>query len=702
MSMKKLLLLTILTLPILLACGPDKYIKKGEEAAAIGEWYEASLQYAKAYAKIPTQDKEKRGRIAYKVAESNRKCNYIAKALSGYRNADRYHYTDTFTLRYLADMEMQSKDYKNAATHYEAYLKENPGDVMALTGLQSAAAAPLLKEKGSSYIVKEDRLFTSRYADYCPALMNDQLFFSSTRKESMGDDISGITGMKNGDIFVVSKDEKGKWKKPTPLTGGVNTKYDDGAPAFSPKGNTLYFTRCRWDNNYPRLAEIYRSTRSDASWSEAEKCVLSQDTLLTYAHPAVSPDEKYLYFISDMPGGQGGLDIWRTEILGKDFGLITNLGPDINTPGDEMFPTFRPNGDLYFSSNGRVGMGGLEIYKATPDSTASHWKVTHLPSPVNSHGDDFSMTFDGIHNRGYFSSNRNNRRGWDRLFTFECPEVVLSVKGWVYEQDGYELPEAVVYMVGDDGTNEKLNLQLDGSFNIEVKAGVRYLFMATCEGYMNVNRMLRMGSYMVSHEDTLQFPLPSVKVPVLVHNVFYEFNKARITPESVPALEGLVNLLKQNPSIAIELSSHCDYRGSQEYNLKLSQQRAEAVVNFLTSHGIPKERVIAKGYGKLKPKVITAKFAEKYPFLKAGTELTEEFIKTLSPSQQDTCNALNRRTEFTVTKTTFGLIGKDGKLDMEQLQKQQQEKRSAMDASKVLKNAIKKEADITPVTEEQH
>lgn len=518
----------------------------------------------------------------------------------------------------------------------------------------------------------------------------------------MGDDISGITGMKNGDIFVVSKDEKGKWKKPTPLAGGVNTKYDDGAPAFSPKGNTLYFTRCRWDNNYPRLAEIYRSTRSDASWSEAEKCVLSQDTLLTYAHPAVSPDEKYLYFISDMPGGQGGLDIWRTEILGKDFGLITNLGPDINTPGDEMFPTFRPNGDLYFSSNGRVGMGGLDIYKATPDSTASHWKVTHLPSPVNSHGDDFSMTFDGIHNRGYFSSNRNNRRGWDRLFTFECPEVVLSVKGWVYEQDGYELPEAVVYMVGDDGTNEKLNLQLDGSFNIEVKAGVRYLFMATCEGYMNVNRMLRMGSYMVSHEDTLQFPLPSVKVPVLVHNVFYEFNKARITPESVPALEGLVNLLKQNPSIAIELSSHCDYRGSQEYNLKLSQQRAEAVVNFLTSHGIPKERVIAKGYGKLKPKVITAKFAEKYPFLKAGTELTEEFIKTLSQSQQDTCNALNRRTEFTVTKTTFGLIGKDGKLDMEQLQKQQQEKRSAIDASKVLKNAIKKEADITPVTEEQH
>ena len=660
--MKKLLLLTILTLPILLACGPDKYIKKGEEAAAIGEWYEASLQYAKAYAKIPTQDKEKRGRIAYKVAESNRKCNYIAKALSGYRNADRYHYTDTFTLRYLADMEMQSKDYKNAATHYEAYLKENPGDVMALTGLQSAAAAPLLKEKGSSYIVKEDRLFTSRYADYCPALMNDQLFFSSTRKESMGDDISGITGMKNGDIFVVSKDEKGKWKKPTPLTGGVNTKYDDGAPAFSPKGNTLYFTRCRWDNNYPRLAEIYRSTRSDASWSEAEKCVLSQDTLLTYAHPAVSPDEKYLYFISDMPGGQGGLDIWRTEILGKDFGLITNLGPDINTPGDEMFPTFRPNGDLYFSSNGRVGMGGLDIYKATPDSTASHWKVTHLPSPVNSHGDDFSMTFDGIHNRGYFSSNRNNRRGWDRLFTFECPEVVLSVKGWVYEQEGYELPAAQVYMIGSDGTNLKLSVKSDGSFEHVLTEGVDYMFLATCKGFLNHKEELSVTKSDESHEYVLQFPLASITAPVLIDNIFYDFDKATLRPESTAALDELVKLLGENPNVTIELSAHCDYKGSAQYNKLLAQRRAESVVAYLTSKGIARDRLSPVGYGKEKPKTIRKKLTEKYDWLKEGDVLTEEFIKKLDPEKQEICNQLNRRTEFIVLRTTYGMFDANGQL----------------------------------------
>ena len=387
--------------------------------------------------------------------------------------------------------------------------------------------------------------------------------------------------------------------------------------------------------------------------------------------------------------------------MGEGFGLLENLGPEINTAGNEMFPTFRPNGELYFSSDGRVGMGGLDIYKAVPDTTPTHkWRVEHLPSPVNSNGDDFGMTFEGVHNRGYFSSNRANRRGWDKIYTFECPEVVQSVKGWVYEQDGYELPSAVVFMVGDDGTNKKLGVGLDGSFEVEVQPNVNYLFLATCEGYMNYNHKLYVRPVTKSHEDTLQFPLPSVKIPVLVHNVFYEFNKANLTPASVPALEGLVSLLKQNPSIAIELSSHCDYRGSQEYNLKLSQRRADAVVKYLVDHGIASGRVVSKGYGKLKPKVITGKFAERYPFLKAGDELTEEFIQKLPKSQQDSCNALNRRTEFSVIKTTFGLLDKKGNLDVENLERQGKERREALEKASKDKETVSKEKP-KPVSEER-
>ena len=648
---------------VLGSCNSDKNLKKGDMYWAIGEYYEASLEYAKAYAKTPPSEKEKRGMIAYKVAESNRKMNYYAKAQAAYRNAVRYKYTDTLTYFYLAEMERYNREYKQAAKDYQLFLDKNPRHKLARVGLEACAEAPLIKEKGSAYIVKLDKNFNSNYADFSPAFNGEDIYFASTRRDCNGDEVNGVTGMKSGDIFFLQKDDKGKWKRYESISESVNSKYDEGTPAFSPDGKTMYFTRCRWDANYPRMAEIYSAQRADASWGEAKLCELAHDTLSSFAHPAISPDGNYIYFVSDMPGGEGGLDLWRAPINGGGFGPVENLGAELNTEGDEMFPTFRPNGDLYFSSNGRGGMGGLDIYMARFDTLENKWLVQHLPAPVNSNGDDFGMTFEGEHNQGYFTSNRANRRGWDNIYSFFCPEVVQTVKGWVYEQDGYELPASVVYMVGDDGTNTKILLQLDGSFEVEVKSGVRYLFLATCEGYMNYKQELKVEPAQESEQYVLQFPLPSLNIPVLVRNVFYEFDKANITPQSIPALEGLIGLLKQNPSIAIELSSHCDYRGSDEYNQKLSQARAESVVNYLITHGIEKDRVVARGYGESRPKIITKKFAELYPFLNPGDTLTENYIKTLPPEQQDSCNALNRRTEFSVLKTTYGLLDGKGNLD---------------------------------------
>ena len=656
---------------LLTSCNGEKNLKKGEQYWAIGEYYEAAQEYAKAYAKTPPSQKEKRGMIAYKVGESNRKMNYFAKAQAGYRNAVRYKYTDTLTYFYLAEMERYNKEYKQAAQDYQKYLDAHPGHKRSIIGLQSCKEAPVLKERGSTYTVKEDKNFNSTYMDYSPSFNGEDVYFSSTRRDCNGDDVNGVTGMKSGDIFYLQKDDKGKWKRYEAVEETVNSKYDEGACSFSPDGKTMYFTRCRVDATSPRYAEIYSSSRNDAAWGEAKLCELSKDTLSSYAHPAVSPKGDYLYFVSDMPGGYGGLDIWRVTLNGQSFGPVENLGPDVNTEGDEMFPTFRPNGDLYFSSNGRVGMGGLDIYKAQLDTLTNKWTVEHLPYPVNSNGDDFGMTFYGEHNQGFFSSNRANRRGWDKIYSFYCPEVVQTIKGWVYEQDGYELPKAVVYIVGDDGTNKKATIQLDGSFEETVHPGVKYLFLATCEGYMNYKQEMQVPQAKESEQYVLQFPLPSLDIPVLVRNVFYEFNKANITPQSIPALEGLIGLLKQNPGIVIELSSHCDYRGSEEYNEKLSQARAESVVHYLTTHGIPKDRVVAKGYGKKRPKVITKKFAERYPFLHPGDTLTEAYIKTFNEAQQDTCNALNRRTEFTVLKTTYGMLDKKGDLKADALNDKQ-------------------------------
>ena len=314
----------------------------------------------------------------------------------------------------------------------------------------------------------------------------------------------------------------------------------------------MYFTVCRSDPQYPRMAEIWTSTRNDAKWGKPQALKITADTLSSYAHPALSPDGKWLYFVSDMPGGYGGYDLWRASVVGgHGIGVVENLGPEINTPGNEMFPAFRPSGELYFSSDGREpNLGGLDLYRAKEDTLTKHWEVAHLPYPMNSNGDDFGITFEGLHNRGFFSSNRASAgRGWDKIYSFSFPEILLSVKGWVYEQDGYELPEAVVYMVGNDGTNMKIGVNLEGSFEQPLAPGGKYLFLATCRGYLNYRAELTVDSLaQKEHQYVLQFPLPSISIPVLVRGVYYEFDKADLTDNSREALDRLVKVLKENPN----------------------------------------------------------------------------------------------------------------------------------------------------------
>lgn len=645
---------------------PEKHHRKGDVYYAHGEYYDAALEYKTAYSMTPRADKEARGQRAFLMGECYRRINSVSKAEGAYRNAVRYNYVDTTTYFRLAEVQRMQGNYKAARQNYELYLNLAPDDRLTLNGIESCDLAPQMKAAGSNYTVHPVNFLTSRRADYSPVLYGekfDQLIFTSTRPQAMGDDESPITGMKNGDLFYTSKDEKGKWKQVEALEGSVNTAYDEGAATVSPDGNTMYLTVCTTDPEYPRYAEIHSSSRSDATWSKPAKVAISADTLSSFAHPAVSPDGKWLYFVSDMPGGVGGLDIWRVQLDDHGMGVMENLGEPVNTPGDEMFPTFRFNGDLYFSSNGHPGMGGLDLYCAHPDTVNNKWRVEILPAPMNSSGDDFGMTFEGIHNRGFFSSNRKNGRGWDHIYSFERPEVVQTVTGWVYEQDGYELPQATVYMIGNDGTNLKFGLRGDGSFEQVIKPGVQYVLLATCDGFLNYKQEIMVDSSEVSTCDTVYFPLPSVNSPVLVRNVFYEFNSAKLTDDSRKALDNLATLLNDNANITIELSSHCDYRGNELYNRKLSQHRAESVVDYLIEHGIDAARLSAVGYGKLRPKVVSKKLAESYKYLHEGDTLTEKFIKKLREGEQDTCNALNRRTEFRVLKTTYGLFDDSGNIN---------------------------------------
>lgn len=670
----------------------EKNIRRAEAAFAIGEYENAARQYKKAYQKIPASEKEQRGRISFMMAECYRRYGNSARALGSYKAAERYNFVDTTTILRKGQMLLLQGDYKQARNAFEAYKsfiesrdtftspdpKLTALKYMAIKGIESAEASPAIKQKGSPYIVKFAAQFNSNRSDFCPALLGDlndkdaQLFLTSNRNSATGGELSGITGQKCCDIYVAHKDEKGKWKAVEQIEGGLNTEYDEGAPSFSPDGKTMYLTVCTTNPEYPRMAEIYSCSRSDASWGKPTAIKITNDTLSSYAHPAVSPDGQWLYFTSDMPGGYGGKDIWRASFSGGKIGFVENLGPDINTDGDECFPAFRPTGELYFSSDGMVGMGGLDLYRATQDSVTHNWHVSHLPSPMNSHGDDFGITFDGLHNRGFFSSNRSTGgRGWDKIYEFSHPEILVTAKGWVYEQDGYELPEAQVYMVGSDGTNQKLVLKSDGTFEQPVSAGVDYLFLATCKGYLNAVDSLHADSLDYEYTYELDFPLPSLSLPVLVRNVFYAFDSAEITDESSVALDKLATLLIENPNITIELAAHCDYRGPAVYNIDLSQRRAERVVRYLINSGVEEARLTAKGYGATAPKVITQKLAANYTFLAAGDTLTEAFIRQIdvetqkprfTTEEQEICNALNRRTEFRVMRTTYGLFDANGML----------------------------------------
>lgn len=659
------------------SCDEASIEKKGDKALALGEYYVAGEYYRRAYSKTPAKEKEHRGRRALKMARCFNHINNTTKALGGYRNAVRYGSILAADRLDYARALLKNGEYKTALAEFQLLQDSLDNDTSTLTekhsrytpeqaavlvknGIISATNAPQWKQEGSAYSVKRMDFFNSRRDDYSPCLGgedNDKLYFSSTRNDAEGDEMSGVTGMKAADIFVSEKDDKGKWSKPEPVASGLNTAYDEGACCISADGKEMYLTQCTFEDAAPRYAKIMISNRADASWGQAKEFHLTRDTLSAFAHPAISPDSEWLYFVSDMPGGLGGLDIWRTRIMNGMAMGVENLGEPINTPGNEMFPTFRPNGDLYFSSDGHPGMGGLDIF-IYKDKT-----IIHPGYPLNSQADDFGMTFEGAYNRGYFSTSRNDGRGNDHIWWFENPEAVQLIKGVIYEMDGYGLPDAEAYIVGSDGTNQHSLVKSDGSFEYVAKPGTDYIILGTCGGFLNHKEEVTVPADVKDSETySLLFPLANISVPVLIDNIFYEFGKARLLPSSAHALDSLVTMLNDNPNITIELSAHTDFRGSNEFNQKLSQQRAESVVNYLISKGIAADRLTPVGYGEENPKRIRKKVADHYPWLNEGDVLTEEFISKLKPDEQETANALNRRTEFKVLRTTYNMFDENGNL----------------------------------------
>ncbi len=657
----KISTLTFIVVSVLLlqGCSIKSRIAKADKRFEVGEYYAAADLYKRAYSGVSAKEKSLRARLAFQQGECYRLIN-SNRAEMTYLKAIRNNYSDSIIYLRYAEVLQRNAKYGDAIKNYKIYLQADSGSVLAKNGIKAATEMESWKKNPTRYKVYKSKEFNAtRTSSFSPAFVGkntDLLVFTSTRRQNkkIAQKNSAITGFPVNNIYITRKNAAGKWETPELIEGEVNSINDNGVCSFSSDGKKMYFTQSPYVALGDKGTEIQESNRAGGTWSAPQTIKIFNDSTVSVAHPALAPDDQTLYFVSDDKSGLGGKDIWKATLENGECKYIENLGSEINTPGDEMFPVVRENGVLYFSSNGRVGYGGLDIYKATPKKEGG-WIVENMGEPINSNFDDFGITFESGAEKGFFSSNRNEIRGYDLIWGFELPVLSYFVQGTVVDEKNNSIPDAVVKLVSNNGLNERVQAKKDGTYRIKLDKDQECVMLASARGYLNQKNELSTKGVTESQNFEVNFKLSTISKPIQLENIFYEFAKWDLTPESESGLQVLVKILRDNPNITIEISAHTDFVGSNTANQVLSQKRAASVVNYLVQAGIAADRLTAVGYGEEKPVVADADLARKYSFLKENDVLNEAFVQNLTADQKEIVNQINRRTEFRVLKTTYKL-----------------------------------------------
>ena len=661
MSMRKTLAcFTFSLLCTTLAVAQGKQSEEADAAFKAGQYFNAIELYKKAY----TTEKKasEKAALIFKVGECYRVLGDAPNAQVWYEKANKAQYTDPITYYYIGEALKEQGKYAEAIAAYNKYKEKNPGDSRADASLSSCQMAQTWKDATSRYTVDPEVLLNSPQYDMSASFSvkkNDEVVFSSSRTASTGTETDGIAGESFLDLFASSRDKLGKWSEPVKLPPTVNTPAHEGSATFNAKRTVMYFTRCQHEKKKAFGCEIWMTKKVGSNYSEAEMLVLhppvnEKDSVQAkLGHPTVSKDDGTLIFSSNQKGGQGGKDLWmvRLDKDGKPTGTPTNLGPEINTKKDDMFPFLRDNGNLYYSSDGQLGMGGLDIFMAekTGDNTWGH--VENMKSPINSSGDDFSIIFDKDEEKGYFTSNRPGGKGQDDIWRFQMPNLVFALQGTCYDKlTGQPLPDAKVEVVGTDGSNFSAMADGNGGFNFAengkdryIKENTSYTIRASKEGYLVVNDQITTVGLNESTTFAKEYYLQPAHKDIVIKlpEVQYDLGKFDLRPEGKDSLETLYQTLVENPTIIIELAAHTDSRDSDKKNQILSQNRAQSCVNYLVEKGIDPVRMIPKGYGESKLRISDAE-------IKA--------MKT--KEEQEAAHQKNRRTEFSVL--SFDYVPKEG------------------------------------------
>ena len=622
-------------------------------AFSLEEYSKAAELYKKAYKK--TKNRAVKAEIIFKQAECYRMSGNVKRAESYYKRAIKAKYPDvTVYLRYADVLRMQG-DLDEAVPQYTKYIQLNPTDVRGEMGLKSCNFALKWKDLPTRYKVELMPVVNSRYSDYSASFGNGEyteMYFSSSRKDGLSDKIDDRTGEHFSDVWFTRINKKGAWSRPIVMPEPLNSEGNEGSVFVNKRGTVMYLTQCKVEKKKTLGCGIYVSKRKGKLWGATQMLQVKLDSNTTIGHPALSDDETVLIFSSDLAGGYGGKDLWMSVKEKRNrWSDPVNLGPLVNTPGDEMFPFLADEGVIYFASNGHVGMGGFDIYKTSEDENGAYILPVNLKSPVNSSFDDFGMIVETGGERGYLTSNRTGGKGGDDIYQFELPALVLNLKGIVTDsKTGAIMTGVKVQLIANDGTSNEVETDNTGKYEFKLMPLTSYEIVVNTEGYLNKSVNETTVGVELNKTFVVDLVIDPIKKEIILPLIKYDFNKAELRAESIVDLDKLVESLLDNPNVVIELKSHTDFVGSNAQNNKLSQQRADACIAYLVSQGIDVGQLVAKGMGEKEPFVIE----EKDGRFKVGDVLTESYIKKIRfKKNREKAHQYNRRTSFKVLREDY-------------------------------------------------
>ena len=656
MKIIKSIFIALITIALMAGCNSGKaLLKKANKTYATGAYYKAIKQYRKA---IPKISRREQVLANYNLGECHRILNQNESAEQVYGRLVRRGDNVRDVLFRFTEILVKNRKYDEAEKTLETFSRQHPEDNRIENMRATIQFARSNDTKPAKrYLVSNFEIANSKANDFCPIFATNDfetIFFTSSRQSGKKDKkYHDVTGERASNIYQTQLSKEGKWGKAQKVEELSTAKNEEGVCSFNSSYTTMYFTKTQ--NKYADLAgsSIYMTNRdNNYNWSEPEIVNVVPDSI-SVGHPAISPDELTLYFVSDMDGGFGGLDIWKVTRTSKSdsWGQPINLGDKINTKGDEMFPYCRSESEFYFSSTGHVGFGGFDIYKAIQANDGS-WTVENMGVPFNSNLDDFGIIFEGATDNGYFTSNRKGGTGGDDIYRFyvNVPVIEYYVEGIIIDQKTKTPLIGEVKVLGSNGSTLIKKTEKDGKYKFKLAGNTDYLTIASADKHLNQKSRISTVGYENSHTLTDTLILTPTDKPIEIPNIFYEFGKADLNPQSREALDKLVEIMRDNPKIIIELAAHTDSRGSDRVNEDLSQQRAQAVVDYMIGEGIAEDRMIARGYGKYQPKIVDKATVEKYPFLTEGRKLDDKYINTFKNEEEkfEICHQLNRRTELIV------------------------------------------------------